>query len=305
MPAAGSSPVVLVAVPQEHPLPRLLEEKQYSVVQVHTGTLALRWARDLHPDAILLAAELPDMPGIELCTQLHGDVRIGHNVPILILVPGKPTAEQRVAALRAGAWDFLPDPTDTEGFALKLQAYVQAKQNIDVALAGGLFDPTTGLHSRPGLARRARELGALMARGRGPLACVVLALDAGASDPRVGSLVARTARVSDVVGLLSPADFAVLAPGTDTAGALSLAKRFADALCEATDRGGPLPRGATLRVGFDAVTNLRYWPRPPRRRGPASRTPCIRGPAASTSAPARAGTIPRRRGILHPDSCSK
>jgi CheY-like chemotaxis protein len=260
MAVAGTSPVVLLAVPQEHPLPRQLEARQYSVVQVHTGTLALRWARDLRPDAIIVAAELPDMPGIELCEQLHSDVRIGHNVPILVLVPGKPTPAQRVDALRAGAWDFLPDPSSAERLALKLQTYVQAKRNIDVALAGGLYDPATGLHSRASLARRARELGVLMARTRGSLACVVFTLDVPATDPRVGSLVARTARGCDVVGVLSPADFAVLAPATDHSGALALGKRFADAFCGATERGGPLPAGATLRVGYDAVINLRYWP---------------------------------------------
>src|SRR5207249_871318 len=81
-------------------------------------------------------------------------------------------------------------------------------------------NPATGLHSRPALARRARELGALMVRGRGALACVVFALEADPADPKPGSVLVRSARMSDVVGALSPTEFAVLAPATDHAGAV-------------------------------------------------------------------------------------
>src|SRR5256885_2352344 len=59
-------------------------------------------------------------------------------------------------------------PPDREELLLSLETYLQAKRNIDVALAG-LVDPATGLHTRPALARRARELGALMSRARGGL----------------------------------------------------------------------------------------------------------------------------------------
>src|SRR2546422_2131987 len=75
--------------------------------------------------------------------------------------------------------------------SLSLETYLQAKRNIDVALAG-LMDPATGLHTRPALARRARELGALMSRARGGLACVVFALDAHAADPKAGSILVRS-----------------------------------------------------------------------------------------------------------------
>src|SRR6266704_239260 len=101
---------------------------------------------------------IADMSGIDACRLLHSELRIGHTVPTLILTPNKPTPEQRVAALRTGVWDFLLYPPDPEELLLSLETYLQAKRNIDVALAG-LVDPATGLHTRPALARRARELG--------------------------------------------------------------------------------------------------------------------------------------------------
>ncbi len=122
------------------------------------------------------------------------------------------------------------------------------------------MDPTTGLHSRSGLARRARELGALMSRNRGALACVVFAVEAEPADPKTGSLVAQSARLSDVVGALGPAEFAVLAPGTDDVGAVKLAERVGGTLREAIRGPGPRASWPTLRIGYDAVANLKYSP---------------------------------------------
>ncbi len=251
--------LILVAANPEHSLSSVFAGRPYAVVQVHTGTLAVEWVRDVRPDTIILDAALPDMTGIDACRLLHSDLRIGHTVPTLILAPNKATPEQRVAALQAGVWDFLLYPPNPEELFLSLETYLQAKRNIDVALAG-LVDPVTGLHTRPALARRARELGALMSRARGGLACVVFALDAHRADPKVGGVVVRSARVSDIVGALSPTEFVVLAPGTDHAGAIKLAQRIGDALRDGVGVNDSSASGSALQVGYDAVTNLKYSP---------------------------------------------
>jgi PleD family two-component response regulator len=252
-------PAVLIAVVRDHSLADVLDDNGYSVVQPPTGTLALEWARDIRPDIIILDTDLPDMSGSDACWLFRSDPHVGRNVPILILAPHKPTPEQRVTALRAGAWDFLRFPGEGDELTLKLQTYVQAKRNIDAALADGPMDPATGLHSRTGLARRARELGALMARTHGALACVVFAIDADPADVSAAAHLAQSARVSDVVGKLGPREFAVIAPATDHIGALQLARRVADTLCEEGSKTALTP-GKTLHVGYEAVTNLKYSP---------------------------------------------
>ncbi len=255
-------PVVLTAVGRERSLTRVLGPTGYTVVEVPTAVRALERARDMRPDIIILDTELTDLTGLEACRLFRGEPHIGRNVPILLLTSGPPTPEQRVTALRAGVWDFLRHPGDPDELTLKLETYVQAKRNIDATLAEGLFDPSTGLHSRPGLARRARELGALMARHHGALACVVFAVDSTPADPRAGNLVAQTARVCDVVGSLGPGEFAVLAPGTSDAGAIRFAQRVASALCASPGGGreNSVTPGPGLRVGYDAVVNLKYAP---------------------------------------------
>jgi DNA-binding response OmpR family regulator len=248
--------LILLAGVHEASLANVLKANGFTVVQPPTGALALDWARDVQPDTIIAS--------LDACRLLRGDPRIGHDVPILILTPDRPTPEQRVSALGAGAWDFLRHPGDIDELLLRLETYRQAKRNLDLALADRLVDPATGLHNRASLARRAQELGALMARQRAGLACVVFAFDPDSdpADSRAGRLLTHAARLSDVVGTLAPSELALLAPATRHAGAVKLAERVGGVLRRAID-GGVFRRGSTLRAGYDAVANLTYRPMDP------------------------------------------
>jgi CheY-like chemotaxis protein len=260
MPINGPPPVVLLAVPAGHGLESQLETLRCALVRADSGAQARDMARDLQPDIVLLAADLPDMRGIDVCRQLRADPRVGHYIPTLIVTAETPTPEQRVAALGAGVWDYLRYPIDDAELTLKLQTYVRAKRNLDVALADGFVDPALGVHSRPVLARRARELGALLARNHGALACVVFTLSAEVADPRIPRLVAGAVRVSDVVSALERTTVAVLAPGADHVGAVTLARRLHGAI-QAWLSGAAAGRGDPgMRVGYEAVANLTYSP---------------------------------------------
>src|SRR5213076_500972 len=239
MPQGGLPLVLLGGDGQEAMrwLKSLLEGGGYAVLQERSAQHVLERARSTEPDMIIVDAELPDMPGADLCRTLRTDPRVSSSTPILLAVREPASRAQRLAALRAGAWECITPPHDADEILLKLGAYVRAKLDADRARAEGLLDSVTGLYNRQGLARRARELGSQAFRDHGPLACIVLALDveppASASES-AGQVVVRcvhalksSARLSDVVGRLSPTEFAVLAPGTDAAGARRLAERLA------------------------------------------------------------------------------
>src|SRR6184192_3575291 len=231
----------------------LLEGGGYAVLQERTGQHGLERAGTTEPDVILVDAELPDMAGVELCRMLRADPRVSSSTPILLAFREHASRDQRTAALRAGAWECIAPPHEADEILLKIGAYVRAKLDADRARAEGLLDPITGLYNRQGLARRARELGSQAFREHGALACVVLALDvetpASASES-AGQVVVRcvhalksSARLSDVVGRLSPTEFAVLAPGTDAAGARRLAERLASNV-QASAGAAPTPAPA-------------------------------------------------------------
>jgi DNA-binding response OmpR family regulator len=254
----GAVAFVLIAVVRDRSLASLLDAQGYAVIESPTGAHALKWARTVRPDLIILDDVLPDFSGTAVCRLLRSDPDLGQNVPILILNQGTPTPEQRVAALSAGAWDFLEYPSG-EDLALKLDAYILAKQSVDVALSDSSIIPATSLHGRGGLARRARELGALMVRCRAPLSAVVFQLGDEHVDPRLAAVVAHAARVSDVVGVLNPNTFAVVAPATGDKGAVMLARRVVSALTAVLGRRS---RSLELRLeaGYDAINTFAYSP---------------------------------------------
>jgi hypothetical protein len=161
-------------------------------------------------------------------------------------------------ARRDGAWDCIRSSDGYEELRVKLEVYVQAKRNIDEALAEQPPEAEPALLNRSGLARRARELGALMSRAKGALACVVIAVEAEQSDMRTGGIVAGAARISDAIGALSPGECAVLAPATDEAGALKLAVRLSSALRQRMSSSA-----RSVRAGYDVVANFGYKPMDP------------------------------------------
>ena len=261
---APASIRILVVAGPDHSIAPLLAQQRYAVTHAHTAAQALQLLRGLKADVIVLDSELPDVSWVDACELLQADLKLSHSVPILLLTRTNPTPEQRVTGLRTGVWDFIDDPPEPAALALKIETYAQAKRNVDMALAEGLVDPATGLHSGPALARRTRELGAVMARQHAGLACVVFALH-GPHDPEAGSLLAQVVRASDLVGAMSQTELAVVAPGTTGAGAVRLAERVAPLLRERirTGRGGGVANAMALRVGYDAVANLRYSPMDP------------------------------------------
>ena len=82
-----------------------LRARGYNVALARSGTQALALAGRRHPDAVILDLGLPDMDGVDVIRGLRGWT----SAPIIIL--SARTAEaQKVAALDAGANDYVTKP---------------------------------------------------------------------------------------------------------------------------------------------------------------------------------------------------
>ena len=73
-----------------------------------SGEVALRLARELTPDLILLDVEMPGMTGFDVCEALKSDLDLAH-VPV-IFVTSHNTPAAKTAALHKGAADFVVKP---------------------------------------------------------------------------------------------------------------------------------------------------------------------------------------------------
>ena len=89
-------------------LSEVLKGRQHEVLQATTPEKALQIVRDQSPDLVLTDIEMPQgkPTGLEV---LHQIKEINRALPVVILT-GQATKERAVAALRAGAQDFIEKP---------------------------------------------------------------------------------------------------------------------------------------------------------------------------------------------------
>src|SRR6266566_5002229 len=242
---------------------QLAERRGYRVRRVHTGAQALEQAHAAPPDLVVLDESLTDMDAFTASRALRDDPHVGAGTPLLLISTQRPSSPQHHAALRAGVWEFLRHPFNAEEIGAKLDTYVLLKLDSDRARRDSSVADASGFYTVRGLALRAQELTLQAFHHAQPLACVALApvsADGGnaAAVDVLADVLRATGRRSDAIGRVGPGEFAVIAPGTDRAGAVLLAERLA--------RGVKTLTGATpgLRAGYDAVGNARYTPIEPK-----------------------------------------
>jgi two-component system, OmpR family, KDP operon response regulator KdpE len=110
---------VLVA-DDERPIRRFLSASlsgQYAVLEAATGAETLAVVLSGHPDVIILDIGLPDMDGIEVTRRL----REWTQIPIIV-VSVRDREEDKIAALDAGADDYLTKPFGTGELMARLRA---------------------------------------------------------------------------------------------------------------------------------------------------------------------------------------
>ena len=125
------SPSVLV-IDDEVQIRRLLklalESQHYRYFEATTGQGGLSEAVFHKPDVVLLDLGLPDMDGIEVLRRL----REWSSVPVVILSV-RDGADDKIAALDAGADDYVQKPFDTRELLARVRAVQRRSQTGDDA----------------------------------------------------------------------------------------------------------------------------------------------------------------------------
>jgi two-component system, OmpR family, KDP operon response regulator KdpE len=112
-------------------LSRGLQRAGYEVVVARNGADGLAAAATAQPDLVLLDLRLPDLDGIEVVRRL----RTWSTVPI-VLLSGAGSERARVAALDAGADDFVDKPFSMEELRARVGAMLRRAGVVDGARTG-------------------------------------------------------------------------------------------------------------------------------------------------------------------------
>ncbi|GAB2879075.1 hypothetical protein GCM10027074_54230 [Streptomyces deserti] len=134
-----------------------LRARQYGVDAAPDGASALRLAAARRPDVVMLDLGLPDMDGVDVITALRGWTR----VPILVL-SARRANDEKVAALDAGADDYITKPFSMDELPARLRAAVRRTEP-----PGGLGASHSNKTRRGGTPRGLRFARASAAHCRG------------------------------------------------------------------------------------------------------------------------------------------
>ncbi len=156
----------ILVVDDEQSMCELLQEglarQGFDVSTTTSATAALDLARENDYDVVLTDVKLGEADGIILCEQL-----VQNRPDVLVVVmTAFGSMESAVAAIRAGAYDFISKPIQLESLALSMQRAVQHRQLREEVkrLRDGTATGTRGMSGMVGDSPAMRKVYALIER---------------------------------------------------------------------------------------------------------------------------------------------
>ena len=107
----------------------ILEFADFDVLAAENGQVGLQTTKSKKPDVILLDIMMPVLNGMEMLAKLRNDTELLH-IPVLMLTARNSTSEV-VAALDAGANDYLIKPFSDEELAARVKTLYRMKKAED------------------------------------------------------------------------------------------------------------------------------------------------------------------------------
>src|SRR5512133_2156296 len=122
-------PIKILVVDDERPIRRFLNASlgnRYSILEAENGTDAIKMAAMNHPEVIILDLGLPDMDGTDVTRRL----REWTDVPIIV-ISVRDGEQDKVAALDAGADDYLTKPFGASELSARIRVALRRSKKIE------------------------------------------------------------------------------------------------------------------------------------------------------------------------------
>jgi C4-dicarboxylate-specific signal transduction histidine kinase len=123
----GNKPIILIA-DDEPDMLRFLKtqlQRDCQIVEAVDGNQAIEKALQFMPEMILLDMMMPEKDGLQVCRELRGKTPT-QRIPIVLLT-ARADEETKLAALEAGASDFLTKPFSTTELSVRIRNLIEAR----------------------------------------------------------------------------------------------------------------------------------------------------------------------------------
>ncbi|MBV8634064.1 MAG: diguanylate cyclase [Burkholderiaceae bacterium] len=201
-----------------------------------SGQRGIHLAATLQPTLILLDFQLPDMDGLAVCGFLKKDALL-EPIPVMMLT-AKCDVETEVAALEAGAVDYLTKPLQAQVVRARVKAQLSLRQQTLQLQELANVDGLTGLYNRRYFDAALKAEFARVSRYGGELTLAMIDIDdfKNYNDQmghvqgdiclrRVGqALAGAMRRPGEVLTRYGGEEFVLIAPGTGAEDALALSE---------------------------------------------------------------------------------
>ena len=141
-------------------LESVFRQHKYVVAHTRSGAQTMELARLANHDLLVLDESLVDVKALDVCRAIRDGAQYDHAIPVIITSPTPIDPHARIAAFRAGAWEYCSHPIDLEPVFIKLETFLRARGELVLARSEDFVNATTGLYTSCGLRQLAGKLGA-------------------------------------------------------------------------------------------------------------------------------------------------
>ena len=101
----------------------ILKKRAYQIISTDNGDKAIKLAKEVHPDLILMDIQLPIMDGYEATRRIKSDPELKH-IPIIVITSYAMSGD-REKAIKAGCDGYVLKPIDTRELPKLVEKYLQ------------------------------------------------------------------------------------------------------------------------------------------------------------------------------------
>jgi len=238
---------------------------RYILNVAKNGEEGLKFARKYNIDIILLDLVLPGMSGFEVLYQLKESEET-KNIPV-IFITGSDSDQDEIKGLALGAVDYVRKPFVDAVVKLRVEIHLKLISQMKIIERFSLTDGLTGVNNRRSFDQATKSEWSRSMRSKGWLGMIILDIDNfkrfndsyghlnGDMCLKTVAYVIRKAvlRKTDYVFRLGGEEFAVLMPGTNFEGTVTVAEKIRKKIAAAPVRCENENAFVTVSIGAGAI----------------------------------------------------